>query len=128
MWYEKLIDQNIVPDFLLRMGVRQLLSHRLASLPQNKSLSQQQKMDLVSQLKSKAIAEHTDKANEQHYQVPSEFLKLCLGKNMKYSCCLFPKGYFFIIQGLKLWMRQKRKCWKHIVYMLNWRMGWRYWI
>ena len=25
-------------------------------------------------------------------QVSTEFMKVCLGKRMKYSCCLFPNG------------------------------------
>lgn len=35
------------------------------------------------------IATHTDDANRQHYEVPSEFFALVLGKNRKYSCCYY---------------------------------------
>jgi cyclopropane fatty-acyl-phospholipid synthase-like methyltransferase len=34
----------------------------------------------------------TDKANEQHYEVASNFFTRCLGPRMKYSCCLYPQG------------------------------------
>ena len=30
MWYDKLIEKNKVPDFLLRKGIRKLLKQRLA--------------------------------------------------------------------------------------------------
>ncbi len=33
------------------------------------------------------IAIHTEDANNQHYEVDSEFFQYCLGKNLKYSCC-----------------------------------------
>jgi cyclopropane-fatty-acyl-phospholipid synthase len=38
------------------------------------------------------IAEHTDTANEQHYELPPRFFELTLGPRRKYSCCLFPQG------------------------------------
>jgi cyclopropane fatty-acyl-phospholipid synthase-like methyltransferase len=34
----------------------------------------------------------TDKANEQHYEVSSNFFTQCLGPRLKYSCCLYPQG------------------------------------
>jgi hypothetical protein len=30
------------------------------------------------------VAVNTKEANEQHYEVPTEFYKLCLGKQLKY--------------------------------------------
>ena len=38
----------------------------------------------------RAIAEHTAAANAQHYELPPEFFEICLGKRLKYSCCLYP--------------------------------------
>jgi len=38
------------------------------------------------------IAEATEKAKEQHYEVPTEFFKLSLGKWLKYSSCYYPEG------------------------------------
>ncbi|MEM1263595.1 MAG: cyclopropane-fatty-acyl-phospholipid synthase family protein [Pseudomonadota bacterium] len=40
----------------------------------------------LNSLKSGPIAEQTDAANEQHYEVPAEFFELCLGPHLKYSC------------------------------------------
>ncbi|WP_372782656.1 cyclopropane-fatty-acyl-phospholipid synthase family protein [Phenylobacterium sp.] len=38
------------------------------------------------------IAEHTDAANEQHYEVPAAFFEACLGPRLKYSSCLYAPG------------------------------------
>ena len=38
------------------------------------------------------IAEHTDAANEQHYEVPAAFFEACLGPRLKYSSCLYEPG------------------------------------
>ena len=38
------------------------------------------------------IALHTDKANDQHYELPAEFFALILGPQRKYSCCLYDEG------------------------------------
>ena len=35
------------------------------------------------------IAEHTDEANSQHYEIPARFFELCLGPRRKYSCCWY---------------------------------------
>jgi cyclopropane-fatty-acyl-phospholipid synthase len=35
------------------------------------------------------IAENTQEANEQHYELPAEFFELALGPHRKYSCCLY---------------------------------------
>lgn len=38
------------------------------------------------------IAIETSKANEQHYEVNTDFMMSCLGKRAKYSCCLYETG------------------------------------
>ena len=43
----------------------------------------------MADLKRRPIAEQTAAANEQHYEVPTEFYLLCLGKHLKYSACLY---------------------------------------
>ena len=44
----------------------------------------------MEELKSLPIAIQTATANEQHYEVPTEYFLLCLGKHLKYSSCLYP--------------------------------------
>ena len=42
--------------------------------------------------KTKAVAVETDLANEQHYEVPTEFFREVLGTHMKYSACYWQQG------------------------------------
>jgi cyclopropane-fatty-acyl-phospholipid synthase len=48
--------------------------------------------ELVELMSSGPVAELPAKANEQHYELPAEFLGLFLGPRRKYSCCLWPTG------------------------------------
>lgn len=85
--YEPALDHGYMPDFVLRRGIRHLLSRRISQL------AQADKTTYIKGLKErKAIADNTAEANEQHYEVPTEFFRLCLGERMKYSCCLFEDG------------------------------------
>ena len=93
-FYEPVLDRGILPDFLVRQGVRHLLSRRLSQLDHG-SITQNDavKTAYIQNLKStETIALHTKDANEQHYEVPTEFFQLCLGERLKYSSCLFEQG------------------------------------
>jgi cyclopropane-fatty-acyl-phospholipid synthase len=41
-------------------------------------------------LRDSPIAVHTVDANEQHYEVPTSFFQLVLGRHLKYSCAFWP--------------------------------------
>lgn len=43
-----------------------------------------------TELEQMPIAVQTASANEQHYEVPTRYFLLCLGKHLKYSSCLYP--------------------------------------
>ncbi|MCS6983903.1 MAG: cyclopropane-fatty-acyl-phospholipid synthase family protein [Leptospiraceae bacterium] len=92
MWYETLVGTGFVPDFVLRLAIRHLNKLRLKSemLP-NLEKQQQKLSEFIEFLKGSPIAVMPEKANEQHYELPSEFFELVLGKNKKYSCCYFEK-------------------------------------
>jgi cyclopropane-fatty-acyl-phospholipid synthase len=93
MWYDKLIEQNKVPDFLLRKGIRKLLKQRLADENKgNVEAQQAHLMALTDRLKASPIAVNTADANQQHYEVPTQFYKYCLGKNLKYSSGYWKPG------------------------------------
>ena len=51
---------------------------------------QKRLQDFVAELKSMPIAIQTETANEQHYEVPTAYFLLCLGRHLKYSSCLYP--------------------------------------
>jgi cyclopropane-fatty-acyl-phospholipid synthase len=46
-------------------------------------------LQYVADLKKRGIAEQTQAANEQHYEVPTRFYQLCLGRRLKYSSGLW---------------------------------------
>ena len=93
MKYQFLLEKNLLPGFLIRVGIRQLLRQRLQE--ENKGSAEEQKKHLLSlmeELKHSPIAVETNSANEQHYEVPTEFYQLCLGKHLKYSSCFYKEG------------------------------------
>lgn len=46
----------------------------------------------AAEMASRPIAEHTDAANDQHYELPAGFFRWVLGPHLKYSSCLFAPG------------------------------------
>ncbi|MCF3651227.1 SAM-dependent methyltransferase [Synoicihabitans lomoniglobus] len=83
---DALLERNLLPDFALRFGIRRLLGQRLAEEADYDAAA------YVADLKTRGIAEQTAAANEQHYEVPTRFYKLCLGERLKYSGCYYPTG------------------------------------
>lgn len=80
------LEKDLFPDWLIRIRIRQLLRLRLKQeTKSNPVLQLSHKMEYIDSLKSSPIAVHTEAANEQHYEVPSEFFKLVMGYRMKYS-------------------------------------------
>lgn len=88
-----LFEKNLLPDFLIRYYIRKLCADRLKQ--ENKGDPNAQKEhfnNLLQQLSSGPIAVETKKANEQHYELPTSFFQLVLGKNLKYSSCLYDQN------------------------------------
>jgi cyclopropane-fatty-acyl-phospholipid synthase len=89
----KLLESNQLPDPLIRAGIRRLLAARLREEDKGDPETQQAHfMRLVEQLRQSPVAIETQAANEQHYEVPSEFFRRVLGKHLKYSSCYFDPG------------------------------------
>jgi cyclopropane-fatty-acyl-phospholipid synthase len=92
-WYEPLVDRDVVPDWILRAGIRRLVAQRLRDEDKGDPEKQQAHlMSYVEQLKASPIAIHTPRANQQHYEVPAEFFASVLGCHRKYSCCYWQEG------------------------------------
>uniref|UniRef100_A0A804UJ73 S-adenosyl-L-methionine-dependent methyltransferase superfamily protein n=1 Tax=Zea mays TaxID=4577 RepID=A0A804UJ73_MAIZE len=85
------LERNLIPDAVTRRLTRLLLAQRLRQgyLP-SAPLQLQQLLQFVHSLEEMPIAIETDKAKAQHYELPTTFFKLVLGKNLKYSSCYFP--------------------------------------
>ena len=89
----ELCERGLVPDALARRGMRQLIGTRLRTPEALDGERRSEAMRVFLQRASKGpIAEHTDDANAQHYEVPPEFFRLVLGPRLKYSGCLFGSG------------------------------------
>jgi len=84
-----------LPDGITRAGIDLLVGMRRRSLAQGG----QSETDFARMMARHPIAEHTDTANEQHYELPPAFFELTLGPRRKYSCCLFPRGDETLEQG-----------------------------
>jgi len=52
------------------------------------------------------VAVHTEEANEQHYEVPSEFFSLVLGPRRKYSSCFYPHSRMTLAEAEIYALRQ----------------------
>ena len=87
-----LCEQGYIPDYLARFGMRRLMRQRLREEFRDAEQQFERYKQLLETFSSGPIAIATDKANEQHYEVPAEFFKLSLGKHLKYSSCHWPAG------------------------------------
>jgi cyclopropane-fatty-acyl-phospholipid synthase len=88
-----LCENGLMPDLLTRYGIRQLCQQRLI----DENAQDIEKADLrfrnmLDELRQSPIAIETAAANEQHYEVPTRFFQLCLGKRLKYSSCFYKTG------------------------------------
>ena len=89
----KLLESDQLPDPLIRAGIRRLLAARLREEEKGDPETQQAHfMQLVDGLRRSPVAIETQAANEQHYELPSEFFRLVLGPHLKYSSCFFDPG------------------------------------
>ena len=77
-------EQGFIPDVFIKTAVRFITKKRLSE-----SGIYENKLNVIKILSEGGIAEKTDDANEQHYEVPPRFFKYALGKNLKYSCSFF---------------------------------------
>ncbi|XP_020585076.1 (S)-coclaurine N-methyltransferase-like [Phalaenopsis equestris] len=84
------LERNLLPDAVVRRLIRALLAARLRRgyLP-SAHLQLSQLLHFKNALEEMPIAVEIDKAKSQHYELPTVFFKLVLGKNLKYSCCYF---------------------------------------
>ena len=90
MWYSTLLEKNILPDAVIRSGIRRLLATRLRQESAGGVEHQRRRlMELVASLARSPVAIHTREANQQHYEVPSAFFQRVLGPRLKYSSCLW---------------------------------------
>lgn len=86
----ELCERGLVPDTLARAGMRRLIAGRLTGPEAQDGESRNRAYRrLLERARRGPIAEHTEDANAQHYEVPAAFFHEVLGPRLKYSACLF---------------------------------------
>ncbi len=93
MRLDKWLERDLLPDWVIRIGIRRLLRQRLREEDAG-DLEKQcvRLLAFVEQLKASPVAIATEVANQQHYEVPARFFELALGKYLKYSSGLWRPG------------------------------------
>jgi len=99
-WALELAERRMLPDAVVRFGIRQLLEQRLRDLnADDVERSREALHSFVDEMGTSPIAVATDAANEQHYELPAEFFETVLGPELKYSSCLWPDGVGSLAQA-----------------------------
>lgn len=81
---EQLVIMGLVPDSLIRKRIVALLEDRISEEIENYK-DPNRLSDLLQMMHNSPVALHTSDANAQHYEVPTRFFQLVLGKHLKYS-------------------------------------------
>lgn len=84
------VERGLVPDVITRIAIRRLCEQRLQECDSEKELASLRKYeDFIESMPMSPIAPVPEKANEQHYELPSDFFSEVLGPHRKYSCCFW---------------------------------------
>ncbi len=87
------VEQGLVPDRVVRLGIRRLLKERLAEVhAADAETAEEANQAFIEEMRRAPIALVPEKANEQHYEVPAEFFARALGPHRKYSSCFWAEG------------------------------------
>jgi cyclopropane-fatty-acyl-phospholipid synthase len=82
-----LAERGLVPTSLVRRAIRELCAQRLREAKAAGGPGR-----FLARIAASPIAEVPDRANAQHYEVPSDFFALVLGRHRKYSSAIWPAG------------------------------------
>lgn len=75
-----------LPDIMIRAGITMLCSRTAARMALGNAETD---AAFAREMAARAIAENTQEANAQHYEVPAAFFARALGPNRKYSSCFY---------------------------------------
>jgi cyclopropane-fatty-acyl-phospholipid synthase len=75
-----------LPDLVIRAAIQRLCSRTATRLARGNG---ENDVVFANEMAARAIAEHADAANAQHYEVPAAFFARVLGPNRKYSSCFY---------------------------------------
>ena len=80
------VERWPLPDWVTRAGIGALVGRTRRRLTRPVAGIERTFADGMTAF---PIAEHTEEANAQHYEIPARFFALCLGPRRKYSCCFY---------------------------------------
>ena len=103
-----LLSRGLVPDSVIRHGIRRLLRRRLRDETPpgaDPDALRRRLDDFARGLREMPIAVNTDESRGQHYEVPTEFYRRVLGPRLKYSCCWFERGDETLAEGEEAMLR-----------------------
>jgi cyclopropane-fatty-acyl-phospholipid synthase len=87
------LGHGLLPDLILRAGSRYGAWARERWEAKGGVTEESERLSaLLHRMSTGPIAEVPEKANQQHYELPPEFLGLILGPHRKYSGCLWSGG------------------------------------
>jgi cyclopropane-fatty-acyl-phospholipid synthase len=75
-----------LPDLVIRAAIQRMCSRSATRLALGGADGD---AVFAADMAARAIAEHTEAANAQHYEVPAAFFADVLGPSRKYSCCFY---------------------------------------
>ena len=89
----KLAEKGLLPDFILRAGIRHLSEVRLTEITANDcQAGASHETAFINAMNHSAVAPVPELANAQHYEIPEQFFHYCLGINRKYSSCYWDES------------------------------------
>jgi cyclopropane-fatty-acyl-phospholipid synthase len=101
-----LLEKNVLPDAVVRFGIRRLLAQRLREETAATSAEQPGRLEtFAAELRAMPIAINTQDSKEQHYEVPTAFYQRVLGPRLKYSCGWFERGDEPLAEGEEAMLR-----------------------
>jgi cyclopropane-fatty-acyl-phospholipid synthase len=82
-----------LPDRIARAGIRNLCQKRLKQeFVDDVEQASKRFQQVLDDLRSSKLAIETERANEQHYELPTAFFQAVLGPRLKYSGSFFAEG------------------------------------
>ena len=94
------VEQGLVPDRVVRLGIRRLLKERLVQMhAADAQAAEEANQAFIAAMRAAPIAPLPDKANEQHYELPAEFFARTLGPHRKYSSGFWGEGVQTLAQA-----------------------------
>lgn len=82
----RLVERLPLPDPVTRIGIDMLVGRTRRALAGAPAGTERR---FAAEMAARPIAEHAERANDQHYELPPDFFALTLGPRRKYSCCFY---------------------------------------